>query len=319
MKPIRYLCTRAGTLILTLWLVSVAIFLAGQVLPGDVGRAMLGPFADTDAVAELNRRLGTDRPILVQYWDWLSHALVGDFGTSFAMRAPVAPLVLESLKNSAALAAVVLVFLVPLGVGSGIVAGLKPNSFADRFIVLAGACLAIIPDFVSGLILLMVFGLWLSWFPITGAAPDGAGFWTTGYYLVLPALPLVLNLTGYVARMTRTGVVQAKQADYTRSAILKGLDNHKVIFRHILRNALATTVAVLATQTGFLLGGLVVIEALFGVQGLGSLVLNAAKARDFPMLEAGVIVMAAIFVVTAAIGDLLQVALDPRQRRRGFQ
>ncbi len=172
------------------------------------------------------------------------------------------------------------------------------------------------PDFVSGLLLLIVFGLWLSWFPINGVAPDGADFWTNGYYLILPALPLVLNLAGYIARMTRAGVIEAMAADYTRTAVLKGLDRREVVIRHVLRNALTPTIAVLATQSGFLLGGLVVIEALFGIQGLGNLVLNAAKARDFPMLEAGVLVMAAIFVLSAALGDVLQALLDPRQRRR---
>lgn len=316
MAIVRPLVVRAGSLLLTLWLVSALVFLAGQVLPGDVGRVMLGPFADAQAVAELNRKLGTDQPVLVQYWHWFGKAITGDFGDSLSMRAPVAPFVLESIRNSAALAGVVLLFLVPIGIGAGVVAGLRAGSLVDRLIVLTGVSLSIVPDFVSGLLLLMVFGLWLAWFPITGAAPAGAGFWTTGHYLILPALPLVLNLIGYVARMTRAGVIEARAADYTRTAILKGLSPTQVLFKHVLRNALVPTVAVIATQSGFLLGGLVVIEALFGIQGLGNLVLTAAKARDFPMLEAGVLVMATIFVSTAAIGDLLQALLDPRQRRR---
>ncbi|WP_352871335.1 ABC transporter permease [Mesorhizobium sp. M1006] len=290
----RILSARVGTLVLTLWLVSVLVFFAGQVLPGDVGRVMLGPFADAQAVAELNKRLGADQPVLVQYWLWFSKAVSGDFGTSLSMRAPVAPFVLESLKRSASLAGIILVFLIPLGVGGGVIAGLNAGRLIDRLIVMAGVSFGIVPDFVSGLMLLIVFGLWLNWFPISGVAPDGAGFWTQGYYLILPALPLVLNLAGYIARMTRAGVIEAMAADYTRTAVLKGLERREIILRHVLRNALTPTIAVLATQTGYMLGGLVVIEALFGIQGLGNLVLNAAKARDFPMLEAGVLVMAAI-------------------------
>jgi peptide/nickel transport system permease protein len=312
----RALAARLGSLLLTLWLVSILVFWAGQVLPGDVGRVMLGPFADAQAVAELNKRLGADQPVLVQYGHWFSKAMTGDFGDSLTMRAPVAPFVLESIRKSAALAGVILVFLVPLGVGAGVVAGLNAGRLVDRLIVFAGVSLAIVPDFVSGLLLLIVFGLWLSWFPINGVAPDGAGFWTSGYYLVLPALPLVLNLAGYIARMTRAGVIEAMAADYTRTAVLKGLDRREVVVRHVLRNALTPTIAVLATQSGYLLGGLVVIEALFGIQGLGNLVLNAARGRDFPMLEAGVLMMAAIFVLSAALGDVLQALLDPRQRRR---
>ncbi|MDX8439160.1 ABC transporter permease [Mesorhizobium australafricanum] len=312
----RTLPTRAASLLLTLWLVSALVFLAGQVLPGDVARVMLGPFADTQAVAALNKQLGADQPVLVQYWRWLSAALGGDFGKSLSMRAPVGPFVLQSLGRSAALAGIILLFLVPLGVGAGIVAGLNQGRLVDRLIVLAGVSFGIVPDFVSGLLLLLVFGLWLNWFPITGAAPDGAGFWMSGYYLILPALPLVLNLAGYLARMTRAGVIEALAADYTRTATLKGLDRGRVIVRHVLPNALTPTIAVLATQSGYMLGGLVVIEALFGIQGLGNLVLNAAKSRDFPMLEAGVLVMATIFVLSAAAGDLVQALLDPRQRRR---
>jgi peptide/nickel transport system permease protein len=312
----RALSARVASLLLTLWLVSALVFLAGQVLPGDVARVMLGPFADAQAVAALNRELGADQPVLVQYWRWFSAALAGDFGTSLSMRAPVGPFVLASLGRSAALAGIILLLLVPLGVGAGVVAGLNQGRLVDRLIVLAGVSFGIVPDFVSGLLLLLVFGLWLSWLPITGAAPEGAGFWTSFYYLILPALPLVLNLAGYLARMTRAGVIEALAADYTRTAILKGLDRRQVIVRHVLPNALTPTIAVLATQSGYMLGGLVVIEALFGIQGLGNLVLNAAKSRDFPMLEAGVLVMAAIFVLSAAMGDLVQALLDPRQRRR---
>lgn len=315
MRLLRVLAGRAGSLLLTLWLVSVLVFLAGQVLPGNVGRAMLGPFADAQAVAELNRRLGTDQPVLLQYWRWLSRAVVGDFGESTAFRASVAPFLWESVRNSAALAAMVLALLVPLGIGLGVLAGLKAGGPLDRTLVLGGVSLGTIPDFVTGLLLLLVFGLWLGWFPISGAAPAGAGFLSAAYHLVLPAMPLVLNLLGYVARMTRAGVVGALAADYARTAVLKGLKPHEVLLRHVLPNALAPTVAVIATQTGFLLGGLVVIEALFGIRGLGNLVLAAARARDFPVLEAGVLVMAAAFVLTAAAGDLIQVLLDPRLRR----
>lgn len=312
----RTIASRIGSLLLTLWLVSVLVFFAGQVLPGDVGRVMLGPFADAEAVAALNRKLGTDQPVLVQYCNWFERAIHGDFGVSLSLRQPVAPLVLESLRNSAALAGVALALLIPLGIGAGIIAGLKAGSLTDRAIVLSGVSLGIVPDFVSGLLLLIVFGLWLNWFPISGVAPDGSGFWVSSYYLILPALPLVLNLLGYIARMTRSGVIEAVNADYTRSAVLKGLTRREIILRHVLRNALTPTIAVIATQSGFLLGGLIVIEALFGIQGLGNLVLTAAKARDFPTLEAGVLVIAAIFVLSATIGDLVQMLLDPRQRRR---
>lgn len=299
---------------LTLLLVSVIVFMGGQVLPGDAGRVRLGPLADPSAVAALNHQLGTDRPVLVQYLDWLGHAVRGDFGMSSSLNAPVAPFLLDALASSAALVAVSLALVLPISIGAGVWAGLRAGSNIDRAIILSSVSLAIIPDFVSALLLSMVFGLWLAWFPITGTAPSGAGFWTSIYYLILPSLPLVLMYTGYIARMTRAGVVEALAADYTRTAVLKGLSLRKVIWRHVLRNALMPTIAVIATQIGYLLGGLVVIESLFQIHGLGNLVLSAAKSRDFPMLEAGVVTLAAVYVLGAAIGDTVQMVLDPRLR-----
>jgi peptide/nickel transport system permease protein len=313
----RFILARAGLLVLTLWLVSAIVFAGGQVLPGDVGRTLLGPLADAQAVAAINHQYGTDRPLVVQYWDWLSHAVTGDFGTSVVLRAPVAPFVAAALKNSAALAAMALMLVVPIGIGTGVWAGLRAGSTTDRVIILTSVSAAIVPDFVTALVLMMVLGLWLDWFPITGAAPEGSGLLVSVYYLILPALPLVLIYNGYIARMARAGMVEALNADYTRTAVLKGLPMHKVLLGHVLRNALMPTIAVIATQIGYLLGGLVVIESLFHIQGLGNLVLSAAKARDFPMLEAGVMTMAAVYAISAAAGDLLQALLDPRLRRSG--
>jgi peptide/nickel transport system substrate-binding protein len=313
-KIIGLVLARAGLLLLTLWLVSMIVFAVGQVLPGDVGRTILGPFADADAVAALNHRLGTDRPIVTQYLDWLAHAATGDFGTSLAMRMPVTPLLLASLKASAGLAGLTLLLVIPIGIGLGVVAGLRSGSWTDRVITLTGLSAAVIPDFVSALILMLVFAVWLRWLPLSGVSPAGSGFWVGSYHLILPATPLVLNLCGYIARMSRAGMIEALRADYTRTAILKGLPPGIVLFRHVLRNALVPTITVIATQSGYLLGGLVVIESLFGIQGLGSLVLNAARARDFPMLEAGALVMATIYTLSAAAGDLLQSVLDPRLR-----
>ncbi|MBX5204074.1 ABC transporter permease [Rhizobium sp. NZLR1] len=316
MNVIVKVAARLGLLGLTLWLVSVIVFMCGQILPGDVGRVMLGPFADADAVAALNHRLGTDQPALLQYIRWLGHALRGDFGLSLSFQSDAGPLIVYSLGHSALLAAIIMALLLPLGIGGGVLCGLRPGSLVDRSILFFGIAIATVPDFVSGLLLMMVFGLWVGWLPLSGSAPEGSNLLQELQYLILPALPLVLNLSCYVARTTRAGFIEASAADYTRTAVLKGLTRRTVITRHILRNALVPTVAVIATQTGYLFGGLVVIETLFGIQGLGNLILSAAKARDFPLLEGGVLAMATIYVLAAALGDLLQTLLDPRQRVR---
>jgi peptide/nickel transport system permease protein len=301
----------------TLWLLSLLVFAGGRMLPGNVGRAMLGPFADQKAVDVLNHEMGTDRPLLVQYGDWISGFAVGDLGKSYAYRAPVAPLVATAVGNSAKLALVAFLLVVPLGIFGGVIAALYRGRPADRIISVVGLSATIVPEFVSGIVLILVFGVWLRWFPISATWPDGAGVLTQLYYLILPSLPLVLILFGYIARMARAGMIEALDAEYTRTAILKGLSYPKVIWRHVLRNALLPTISVIATQTVYLLGGLVVIEILFHYQGIGSLIFTAAHKRDFPMLQAGVMVVGALFALATLIADLLYASLNPRIRFGG--
>lgn len=303
--------------LLTLWLLSVLIFLGGHLLPGNVGRAMLGPFADQTAVDVLNHRMGTDRPLLVQYGDWVSGLLVGDLGQSYAYRAPVAEFLFPALLNSAKLAAVAFALVVPLGLMGGIIAALYRGRAPDRALSVIGLSATVMPEFVSGIVLILIFGVGFAWFPISASWPEGAGFWTQLHHLVLPAIPLVLILFGYIARMARAGMIEALDADYTRTAILKGLGFGQVIRRHVMRNALLPTVSVIATQTVYLIGGLVVIEILFRYQGIGSLIYTAAKKKDFPMLQAGVMSIGAIFALTTLLADLLYARLNPRIRFGG--
>jgi len=303
--------------LLTLWVLSVLIFAGGHLLPGNVGRAMLGPFADPTAVEVLNHQMGTDRPVLVQYGDWIAGFVTGDMGQSYAYRAPVAPFLLTALVNSAKLAAVAFVMVVPLGIFGGVIAALYRGKAADRILSVVGLSATVVPEFVSGIVLILLFGVWLRWFPISATWQDDAGPFTQLYHLILPAIPLVLILFGYIARMARAGMVEALEADYTRTAVLKGLSYPQVIWRHVLRNALLPTISVIATQTIYLIGGLVVIEILFHYQGIGSLIYTAAKKKDFPMLQAGVLAIGALFALTTLLADLLYARLNPRIRFGG--
>ncbi|MGV8985125.1 MAG: ABC transporter permease [Cypionkella sp.] len=303
--------------LLTLGLLSVLIFAGGHLLPGNVGRAMLGPFADPKAVEVLNHQMGTDRPVLVQYFEWVSGFLTGDLGQSYAYRAPVAPFLGVALLNSAKLAAVAFVLVVPLGILGGVIAALYRGRPTDRILTVVGLSATVVPEFVSGIVLILIFGVWLRWFPISATWGKDAGFFDQLYHLILPAIPLVLILFGYIARMTRAGMIEALDADYTRTAVLKGLPYRTVIWRHVLRNALLPTISVIATQTVYLIGGLVVIEILFHYQGIGSLIYTAAKKKDFPMLQAGVMAIGALFALTTLLADLLYARLNPRIRFGG--
>lgn len=303
--------------LLTLWLLSVLIFAGGHILPGNVGRAMLGPFADPTAVEVLNHQMGTDRPVLVQYADWIAGFVTGDMGESYAYRSPVAPFLITALLNSAKLAAVAFVLVVPLGILGGVVAALHRGKAADRVLSVVGLSATVVPEFVSGIVLILIFGVWLDWFPISATWRDGAGPFTQLYHLILPSIPLVLILFGYIARMARAGMIEALDADYTRTAVLKGLSYRQVIWRHVLRNALLPTISVVATQIVYLIGGLVVIEILFRYQGIGSLIYTAAKKKDFPMLQAGVMAIGGLFALTTLLADLLYARLNPRIRFGG--
>lgn len=314
---IAFLLKRLGLSLVTLWLLSVMAFAGAQVLPGNLGRAMLGPFADQRAVDALNHEMGTDRPVLVQYADWVSRFAVGDMGKSYAYRTPVAPLVTTALINSAKLALVAFLLVVPLGILGGIVAALNAGRPLDRGLTIFGLSATIVPEFVSGIVLILVFGVWLKWLPISATWPNDAGALTQVYHLLLPSIPLVLVLFGYIARMTRAGMIEALDSDYTRTAILKGLPHRTVIWRHVLRNALLPTISVIATQTAYLIGGLVVIETLFHYQGIGGLIFTAASKKDFPTLQAGVLTVGAIFILASLCADLLYALLNPRIRVGG--
>jgi peptide/nickel transport system permease protein len=311
---IAFLLKRLGLSLITLWLLSVMAFTGAQVLPGNIGRAMLGPFADQRAVDALNHEMGTDRPVLIQYADWVSNFAVGDMGKSYAYRAPVAPFLMTALGNSAKLALVAFVLVVPLGILGGVIAALNVGRPIDRGLTVVGLSATIVPEFVSGIVLILIFGVWLKWLPISATWPNNAGLATQVYYLLLPSIPLVLVLFGYIARMARAGMIEALDSDYTRTAILKGLSRRTVIWRHVLRNALLPTISVIATQTVYLIGGLVVIETLFHYQGIGSLIFTAANKKDFPMLQAGVLTVGALFTVASLLADLLYALLNPRIR-----
>jgi len=308
---------RLALALVTLILLSLLVFAGGRMLPGNVGRAMLGPFAEQSAVDKLNKEMGTDQPLYVQYGTWVGGVLHGDLGKSYAYRAPVSQFLWNAAINSAKLAAMVFIMVVPLGILGGIVAALYRGRLPDRIITVSGLSLTVVPEFVSGIVLILIFGVWLRWFPISASAPISAGFLTQLYYLFLPSLPLVFVLFGYIARMARAGMIEALDSEYTRTAILKGLTYPRVIWRHVLRNALLPTISVIATQTVFLIGGLVVIEILFRYQGIGSLIFTAANKKDFPMLQAGVMVVGALFMIATFIADLLQAMLNPRIRLGG--
>jgi peptide/nickel transport system permease protein len=314
-----YILKRLGLALITLWLLSVIVFFACQVLPGDPGRAILGNLASPSAVAALDHQLGVDRPLIEQYWTWITGLLHGDMGTSTQFRAPVEPYISAALVNSLKLAALAFVIVVPLGIVGGVIAALNYGRPADRVISVAGLSATTVPEFVSGIVVIVVFGVALKVLPVSASAGTGASAASQFEHLILPAIPLVLVLFGYIARMARAGTIEALNSDYTRTATLKGLKRSVVIRRHVLRNSLLPTITVIATQLGYLIGGLVIVEVLFNYQGIGNLIYKAANAKDFPMLAAGVLTIGVVYMVATLIADILYTVLNPRLRLGGAE
>ncbi len=309
----RVILRRLGLALLTLLLVSMMVFATVQLLPGDLGRTILGPYASEEQVAELNESLGADDPAPVRYADWLSRFVRGDWGTSATSGQPVRPLVIERLGNSLLLALYALALAVPLAVALGMLAARRRGRSVDAAVSASAVSLLAMPEFVVGTVLSIVFAVELGWFPVSAAVPEGAVSFF--HELTLPAVVLALVLFGSLVRVARAATLSALDADYTRTATLKGLPDRTVLARHVLPNVLPPTIAAVGAYVGYLVGGIVVVETLFAYPGLGKLLLDSAAAHDLAPLEACVLVTAVVVMVANLAADGAATALDPRLRR----
>jgi len=309
----RFLVKRVALALVALVLVSMLVFATAEVLPGNVGRTILGRFATSEQVQRLNEKLGVYRPIPVRYGEWVAGFVTGDWGESQLLGRPVREVVLDRLGNSLILGAFAILLIVPISIGLGVLAALHYGKILDRAISVSGLSLIALPEFVTGVMLIVLFSVKLGWFPVSSQVPTANPF-DIVRQLLLPSIPLMFVLFGYVARMARAGTVEALQSNYTRTAVLKGLPRRTVIWRHVLRNSLLPTISVVSVQFGYLVGGLVVVETLFNYPGIGKLVLDAAVGHDLLVLEAAVLVTAILFMVSNLVADLLYGVLNPRVR-----
>lgn len=312
----RYIIRRLGFLGLTLLLTSLLVFGITQLLPGDVARVILGREASDAALQALRADLGLDQPLPVQYLTWLGSFITGDWGTSYSTGLPIRPLVLERLGNSLMLAALTMLFAVPLSVGLGIVAALKQDRAADNAISVGSLAVVGLPEFITGLVLIQVLALRLNLFPANSSIQPGASFGEALPYLVLPALTATLVLLAYITRLTRAGVIEELKKGYVRTATLKGLSRRAVVARHVLRNALLPTITVVAISFGWLISGLIVIENVFNYPGLGRLMTFAIDRRDLPLMQAITMITVLGFALANLGADLLYAWFNPRIRLR---
>ncbi|MDF2809761.1 MAG: peptide transporter permease [Microvirga sp.] len=310
-----FIVRRVGSGLLTLCLLSIIAFIGAEILPGNPARAILGNDASEEAVAQLSIQLGLNRPATFRYLDWLGHAVTGDLGISFAQKEPVWGMLVASGGRSLMLGIVTLIIIVPLSILAGLWSARQEGSVLDHFVTFGGMALMVVPGFVVAIVLILLVGVALPIFPITAMPPHGATLTEQLYYLLLPAIVLSTTLFGYLARVIRANALEVFRSDYVRTASLKGLPPGVVIRRHVFKNAMAPSMIVIATQVGYLLGGLIIVEKVFNYPGLGVMMLRAAEYNDMPVLEAGIMLIGFIYVFLTLAADLVQRLMDPRLQK----
>lgn len=296
--------------------VTAVVFLAMQLVPGDIAKALLGPLARPDAVAEFRHYLGLDRPLPEQYVAWLVRALHGDLGRSFSSNMPVSELLGERLRNSAILLAGSLLIAIPLGIGVGLVSAIRRESSFDRAAMGATLVAANVPTFVFGLGLVIIFAVQLKWFPVQGMVNlrgDGGPF-DVLHHLFLPALATAIPAAAIIARLVRSTMLETMNQEYINAARANGLPERTVNLSYALRNALPPIVTISGLQVGFLLGGAVFTEYIFAWPGVGDALYKGILARDIAVVQGAVLVIAVWFVLVNLTVDVINLALDPRAR-----
>lgn len=307
-----YILRRLSGTIPTLVIVSVAVFALMRLVPGDPALLLLGDAADDSQLAELRRAMGLDRSVATQYALWARDVLRGDLGRSMVNGAPVLPLILDRFSVTASIVVVALGLAAIIAIPLGMIAAWKQDRFADLGIVTLAIILLSVPSFWLGLIFLLVFGVWLQWFPVVGFVPFSEDPWRAISFVVLPIVTLTLIETGILTRMARSATIDVLRLDYIAHARAKGLPERTVLARHALPNAFAPTLTLLGVLLGGLLGGIAVTETVFTLPGLGRLLVDAIYARDYPVVQGALLFIATIYVLVNLVVDLLYPLFDPR-------
>lgn len=300
--------------VFTLWLVSVLIFAATQILPGDVASAILGQNATPQSLAALRHDLGLDRPAMARYVAWLAGFVTGDLGTSLASQQPVADLLWPRFWNTMALAAYAAVAGIPLAIGLGILTAVRRGGPFDRVVNILALAAVSLPEYFLGLLLILYFSVRTDLLPSLADVYPGMGFAAWLQATTLPMLTLMLVTVAQIMRMTRTAVLGVTDQAYIETAYLKGLRTPRVILRHAVPNAAAPIVNVVAFNVAYLITGVVLVEAVFNYNGLGRFMVDAVAKRDLPMVQAAAMVFGATYVLLNMIADISAIALNPRLR-----
>ncbi|MEB5971837.1 ABC transporter permease [Pantoea dispersa] len=307
-----YLLKRLLLMIYTLLVVSLLVFGITQLLPADAAVTLLGQNATPEALAAVRARLGLDAPAWLQYWHWLTQALQGNFGVSMRNGLAVGPTLLTALSRSLLLAMCALLLMLVIAIPLGIWAAVRRGKTADVLVSVISYMGISFPEFVTATLVLLLFADVWQILPATGYVPLSENFISGIQHLILPSITVALILVAHVSRMVRSEMVDVLHTDYIRAAWLKGLSRRRILWRHALRNGLLPTITIVALDVGYLLGGIVVVEEIFAIPGIGRELIVAVQARDLPTIQAGVMILAATYAVVNFLADLAYVMLDKR-------
>ena len=317
-----FILKRMGTTVILLFIISVLIFGIIQLMPGDAVDMMLGGIAQDslgqNTIESLRRELGLDLPVYQQYLNWIKGVFQGDLGTSLIMKAPVGPIIFKRLEASLLLAIPASLMMIFFGLTLGVWSAVKENSFIDRFISFSTLSMISIPAFLMGSIFIYIFSVKLNWIPAAfNAIPfEEYSFWKkTGFFftvLIFPSLTLSFESVAYVVRQTRASMIEELKTNYVRTAVLKGVHPQQVITAHALRNALLPAITVIAFNIGYILAGVVIVEAVFSYPGIGNLMIMAINNRDIPLILGTMLIIAGAYVLANFAADILYSVFNPR-------
>jgi peptide/nickel transport system permease protein len=309
-----YLFRRLLGTIPVMLVVAVFIFLMLRLTPSDPAAVIAGDNATTEQVAQIRSQLGLDRPMVEQFVIWSGKVLRGDLGESFFFKKTVASLIGERIEPTLSLALFTMVLAVLIAVPLGVLAAHRQGSWIDRIVMGFSVLGFSMPSFVVAYLLIYLFAVWLNWLPVQGyqRIAEGLGGWVRG--LVLPSLTLSVIFVALIARMTRTSMLEVLSEDYIRTARAKGQSERKVLFRHALRNAAVPIVTVIGLAVALLIGGVIVTESVFTIPGLGRLTVDAVLARDYPTIQAVILLFSFVYVMINLTVDMMYTLLDPRIR-----
>ncbi len=310
-----YVIKRVLAIVASLVVASALVFAIVQVLPGDVAQMILGRDATPESLAALRRDLGLDQPLLQRYGAWIGGVLQGDFGRAISIPGfSVGGLIADRAANSLVLAGLASLLIVPLAIGLGTLAGLRPNGLFDRVVSVGSMITISLPEFASAIFLIILFSKVIPILPSMSIINARIGLGAQLHLLILPALTLSLISTGYVLRMVRASVIEVATSEQVKVATLTGVAPTRILFQYVLRNALAPAVTIIAMNMGWLIGGLVVVETVFAYPGLGSLLLHAVTQRDVPLIQGAALCSVGAYLVMNLIADLIYLGLNPQLR-----